>query len=144
MTRFFLTIYAALMLAFVTGTGRAQEKLENYEPLGRSQTTAYMADIKDAVTAPGGKITFTALIARIGEVDDANKRVYLDPDNAIFMDIVANCFKLTYTITGEHGTLDGKPFTDAHKDAKEQQAPKDSSIYKVIDTVCTLKNGPRI
>src|SRR6185369_15949324 len=110
MKRFFLTIFTALTLAFGTVTGFAQDKLENYQLLGRSATTAYMADIKDAVTEPGGKITFSALIARIDEADEANKRVYLDEDNTIFLQIVANCFTYKYVITNEHGVLGGKPF----------------------------------
>jgi hypothetical protein len=144
MPRFFLTIYAALLLAFVTGTGIAQDKLDDYQPLGRSETTAYMADIKDAVTAPGGKITFSALAARIAEIDEANKRVYLDQDNILFLDIVANCFTYKYTIVREHGVLEGKPVNVESKDAAERVAEKETSIYKIIETVCTLKNGPRI
>jgi hypothetical protein len=142
MRKFIASAFLALTLV-VASVGQQKDDLSKFEPIGRSAVAAYMANVADAKASPGGGIVFTTLIARIDEVDDANKRVYLDQDNLVFLTLSASCFTYKYKIVNRHGVLDGKPFNTDIKDAKEEQAPKDSVIYKIIDTVCTLKVGQR-
>jgi len=142
MLRLFCAVYAALLLGFCCTQVSAQNKLENYAILGHSETTVFLADIKDAKTSPGGNIEFSSAIGRIDSVDKAHKQIVVDPDNLFFINVVANCFSYKYHVTNEHGVINGQPFNDDKKDA-DSVPDEQSPIYHIIAAVCTAKLGER-